>query len=152
MNHRHVGRSSDLQEGVSLSTTGNVHPVSSPEQREMLRADAARVQFARELRRKLFDPHIFGEYAWEILLVLYVSESTRGRLNTTELCEQSGAAMTTALRWLDFLEERDLINRYDSSVDQRIVYVELSQKGRTTIDTYFLRVRDAVLFGPTING
>jgi len=118
----------------------------------MLRADATRVQSSRELRRKLFDPHIFGEYGWDILLALYVSETIRGRLNTTELCDHSGAAMTTALRWLDFLEERDLINRYDSPVDQRIVYVELSDKGRMAMDTYFIKIRDAAIFGPVANG
>jgi len=60
--------------------------------------------------------------------------------------------MTTALRWLDFLEERDLINRYDSPVDQRIVYVELSDKGRMAMDTYFIKIRDAAIFGPVANG
>jgi len=83
---------------------------------------------------------------------IYVNENSRGRLNTSELCAQSGAAMTTALRWLDFLEERALINRFDSTVDQRIVYVELSHKGRTTIDEYFLQMRDPAIFGPAAKG
>lgn len=152
MNYRHVGRSSQLPQGVSVPSATHVQPRLSPEQREMLRVDAIRVQSSRELRRKLFDPHIFGEYGWDILLALYVSESVRGRLNTTELCDHSGAAMTTALRWLDFLEERNLINRYDSPVDQRIVYVELSDKGRMAMDTYFLKIRDAAIFAPVANG
>jgi len=152
MNHRHVGRFPDWPQGVSVASTGHGQPISSPEDRERLRADAARVQASRELRRKLFDPQIFGEYGWDILLALYVNENTRGRLNTSELCDRSGAAMTTALRWLDFLEERDLINRFDSTVDQRIVYVELSPKGRTTIDEYFLQMRDPAIFGPAAKG
>jgi len=152
MNHRHADRFPDWPQGLSVSSTGHAPPISSPEQRERLRADAARVQASRELRRKLFDPHIFGEYGWDILLALYVNENSRGRLNTSELCAQSGAAMTTALRWLDFLEERDLINRFDSTVDQRIVYVELSHKGRTTIDEYFLQMRDPAIFGPAAKG
>src|SRR5678816_2794016 len=86
MNYRHVGRSSQLPQGVSAASASHAQPIISPEEREMLRADATRVQSSRELRRKLFDPHIFGEYGWDILLALYVSETIRGRLNTTELC------------------------------------------------------------------
>jgi hypothetical protein len=152
MNYRHAGRFSPMPHGMSAPSATGVPPILSHEERELLRVDATRVQSSRELRRKLFDKHIFGEYGWDILLALYVSESVRGRLNTTELCEHSGAAMTTALRWLDFLEERDLINRFDSPVDQRIVYVELSDKGRMAMDTYFLKIRDAAIFAPVANG
>ena len=152
MNHRYVGRFSDSPEGLSVSLTGHAHHICSPEQRELLRLDAVRVRASRELRRKLFDPHMFGEYGWDILLALYVNENTRGRLNTTELCAQSGAPMTSALRWLDFLEERDLITRCDSTVDQRIVYVELSNKGRMTMDAYFVEMRDPAIFGPAAKG
>ena len=125
---------------------------SSPAERLILREDAARIQFSRDLRRKLFKRNIFGEPAWDILLTLYVIDSDRRRLSTGDLCKLAGLPLTTGLRWLDCLDEDGLIKRLPSTLDQRIVHVELTDNGRTALDDYFRRVREAAVFGPIASG
>jgi DNA-binding MarR family transcriptional regulator len=119
----------------------------NPEQRERLRADAAREQFRRRLRRKLFDPHLFGEPAWDILLALYVIDNVERRLSIAELMGITHIPLTTSLRWLACLEEQGLVCRAVAPNDQRIVLVELTAEGRRAMDRYFNPAPDSG--GPT---
>lgn len=96
----------------------------------------------------MFGRTIFGEPAWDILLALYAIDGDRRRVNTRELSELANLALTTALRWLDYLEQQELIGRKSNPFDQRMVYVEISQKGRAAMDDYLLQMSGANMFGP----
>ena len=113
----------------------------TPQQREVLRADAAREQFQRALRRKLFDENLFGEPGWDILLALFVIDDVERRLNIADLTAITLVPLTTSLRWLGYLEERDLISRSTAPNDQRMVLVELTDKGRRAMENYFAHAR-----------
>jgi len=128
--------------------TGRTENVASPEERHILREHARQIRFSRELRAKMFNRTIFGEPAWDILLALYVIDGDRRRLNTRELSELANLALTTALRWLNYLEEQGLIARKSNPFDQRMVYVEISDKGRSAMDDYLLQMSGANMFGP----
>jgi DNA-binding MarR family transcriptional regulator len=117
----------------------------SPEQQEVLRADAAREQFRRHLRRRLFDPHLFGEPAWDILLALYVIDNVERRLSIAQLTTITHVPLTTALRWLAHLEEQDLVSRAVAPSDQRMVLIELTDAGRRSIDSYFIHAREGAV-------
>jgi DNA-binding MarR family transcriptional regulator len=121
----------------------------SPAQRAVLREDATRIRFSRDLRQKLFDRIMFGEPAWDILLGLYVIYNDRRRLSTRQLSKLANLPLTTALRWLDYLEQQGLIRRLPSSSDHRVVDIELSDKGRASMDGYLLQMRSADIFEPT---
>ena len=125
---------------------------ASPEQRNLLREHARQIRYSRGLRGDLFDLNLFGEPAWEIILTLYTIDSDRRRLHTRELSELSGVALTTVLRWLDYLEEQGFIARRPNPHDQRMVYIELAQKGRNAMDEYLLKMRDSKMFGPIVGG
>lgn len=147
LEHRHDDRLS-AERGKSVrQATGPAASARSPEQRRTLRDHVRQIRFSRDLRGKFFDRNIFGEPAWDILLTLYTIDDERRRLNTRELAKVSRLALTTALRWLDFLKEQDLIERKSNPFDQRMVYVELSDKGRAAIDDYLLQMREAEMFG-----
>jgi DNA-binding MarR family transcriptional regulator len=118
-------------------------PALNPEQREMLRANAAREQFRRRLRRTLFDPHLFGEPGWDILLALYVIDDVERRLSIAELTTLTHVPLTTTLRWLACLEEQGLVSRTIAPNDQRMVLVELTDKGRRAMDSYFSPAQDS---------
>ena len=111
----------------------------------MLRADAAQIQSSRELRRTVFEPTIFGEPAWDILLALCVIDNCQRRLSTGQLSKHSSLSLTTTLRWIDYLEEQSLVKRLPRAFDQRMVDVELSDKGRNLMHRYFTEVRQAVV-------
>jgi DNA-binding MarR family transcriptional regulator len=99
---------------------------------------ASRILAARQQRRKYFSPEIFGEPAWEMLLALYVAEERGPRLTVTRLCHNSGFPLTTALRWLHFLEAEHLVTRVASPVDKRIFYLDLAANARSALDRLLL--------------
>ena len=124
---------------------GRRAPTSTPQQREVLRADAAREQFERAFRRKLFDEHLFGEPGWDILLALFVIDDVERRVSIAELTAITRVPLTTSLRWLAYLEERELLSRSVAPHDQRMVLIELTDEGREAMETYFRLTREAAL-------
>ena len=149
VHHRHNKRFPDVLGESGGDAPGTTGIATSPEQRQVLREHARKIRFSRELRGKSFDQNIFGEPAWEILLALYTIDCDQRRLNTQKLSKLANLALTTALRWLDYLEEQDLIGRKPNPFDQRTVTVELSDKGRAAMDHYLLKMHRADLSGPT---
>ena len=107
-------------------------------------ADAVRaVMLARQGRRAIFASAIFGEPAWDMLLALYLAEFDQVRVTVTGLAERSGAALTTAIRWLDYLEQTHLVQRREHPTDRRVIFVELSAEGRAKLQTYFSALVEA---------
>ena len=148
MHDRHSDRLPGKLGDLGRDVPGFGGTVTSLEQRHILCERARQIRYSRDLRAELFDQNIFGEPAWDILLALYTIDGDRRRLNTRELCELASVALTTALRWLDSLEEQGMVSRAPNPFDQRMVYVELADKGRTAMDHYLSQMRSAVLFGP----
>jgi DNA-binding MarR family transcriptional regulator len=116
-------------------------------QRELLRKDAAKVQFSRNLRREELDEGILGEPAWDILLALFVIDNDRRRISLGELSRTAKIPQTTTLRWVAALEDRDLARKRPNPLDQRAVQVELTDKGRASMESYFMLMRKAAVFG-----
>ena len=104
--------------------------------REKLRTLAQNILRARRLRKRHLPKAMFGEPAWEMLLVLYVANRSERRLTISRLTQESLAPATTSLRWLDFLERRKLVQRRDNPLDKRAVFIELTSLGRTAIEGY----------------
>jgi len=107
-----------------------------------LRALAARERCLRGQRRRLFNPHMFGEPAWDILLALCEIDEVERRLSIAELTAITNVPLTTSLRWLSYLEEQDLVSRSIAPHDQRMVLIELTDEGRRTMDRYFRQKLD----------
>lgn len=124
----------------------------SAAQRKILCERASQIRFSRELRRSSFDRNIFGEPAWDILLALYVIDDDKRRLSLRELATLASQPLTTSLRWLDYLEDQELVVRRPNPFDQRVVFVELSPKGRASMDEYLIRLNGSEIFAPLAVG
>lgn len=135
---------------LGCDAPGFAGTLTSPEQRRVLCERARQIRYSRDLREKLFDRNIFGEPAWDILLALYTINDER-RLSIRELCELADVALTTALRWLDSLEEQGMVDRVPNRFDQRMVCIALADKGRAAMDSYLSQMRGSVLFRPIVN-
>lgn len=101
---------------------------------------AALVQHIRrtgELRNRYFDPNLFSDPAWEILLDLYEGHLNQLRLQISTLGRARGVPPTTALRWLNALEAGGLIQRTRLPWDRRRVFISLSLKGQEAMDRLF---------------
>jgi predicted transcriptional regulator len=92
---------------------------------------------ARICRRNFFNARLFAEPAWDMLLELFALEIECQRVSISNLCRASGVPGTTALRWIDNLENEGLIIRRDDPLDQRRVWAELTPKGTDSMRRYF---------------
>lgn len=90
---------------------------------------------SRRRREGLFGRTIFGEPAWEMLLLLYLGPS-ESRRTLGRLGELAGISKSTALRWIDYLDRMGLVRREPHPTDKRAVFIELSEKGREALDLY----------------
>ena len=79
---------------------------------------------------------MFGEPAWDMLLALYVTESS-SRQTISQLTGHSGVPATTALRWIEHLVTQGFAHRRPHITDGRTTYIEISEKGRNDLDAYF---------------
>jgi DNA-binding MarR family transcriptional regulator len=95
---------------------------------------------ARQGRAEHFSPAMFGEPAWDLLLALYVTQADTPAPAVSSLAKSAGIAITTAFRWIDYLEEKRLIERQRSSDDGRALTVGLTEDGRARLEGYFADV------------
>lgn len=104
--------------------------------RDTLISRARIVLSARRLRERFFNRVMFGEPAWDILLMLYASEQSPGRLTLSRLAEWVDVPLTTVIRWVKTLEEEQLVERQAHPTDRRTVFIVLLEKGKKALDSY----------------
>lgn len=94
----------------------------------------------RERRRRSrgFDPDLFGEPAWDILLDLHIQHCSARQVSVSSACLASNVPPTTALRWLGKLSDEGLIAIASSLRDRRLRIVSLTEKGWRTMENYLL--------------
>lgn len=118
------------------ASAGTEPTPSGPGARQQLLAKARLVLSSRRAREAYFSRDLFGEPAWEILLALYVTEDAGARFTLSKLAECIGVPLSTAVRWVNTLEESGLVGRLDHPTDRRIIFVRLLDKGRKALDAY----------------
>ena len=121
----------------SQHSADNSDRVSGEVDRTLLIARAQRAFLNRQRRSDYFSKAMFGEPAWDMLLILYLTDAAGSRQTLRSLHEMSGSAQTTALRWLAYLEKEKLIERDPHPTDKRTAFIYLTDKGRGALDAYF---------------
>jgi predicted transcriptional regulator len=104
---------------------------------ELTDSDLQKIIDARRLRAKFFDSNLFADPAWDILLDLYRAHLAQQRICVTSVCFGAGVPVSTALRWLNALEERNLAKRSQDPLDGRRFFVELTEQGVSAMSGYF---------------
>ena len=102
---------------------------------QQLLSRACEIIANRRRRLELFGKDIVGEPAWEMLLLLYIAEATN-RYTVSQLAQLSGSSKSTGARWIDHLEQRQLIEKDQHPTDRRMAFVRLSSKGRSALELY----------------
>jgi DNA-binding MarR family transcriptional regulator len=102
---------------------------------DRLKAFARQIYEKRQERIARFGSQMFGEPAWEMLLILYLEEGGE-RQSQTRLADLSGASRSTAMRWIDHLVRNGLAHREDHPTDKRRNFIALSEKGRRQLELY----------------
>ncbi len=120
-----------VQSPIGENTQMSAHP--------SLGQRALEILASRRRRHSLFGKAMFGEPAWEILLLLSALGSPQ---TITQLAKLARASKSTAIRWIDYLEGQRLVARQNHPTDKRAVVIELTEEARESIAAY--------LFAPTI--
>lgn len=129
----------------TFDTTKAVEPEPRARAPRRLEIEAMRPALVREAQRqismraargKFFPVELFGEPAWNMLLDLYISKANGVRITVTSACIASDAPNTTALRYIDLMVAMDLVARVPSSVDRRVIYLELKDRAETLMEKF----------------
>lgn len=109
---------------------------------EALKAEIADTAAKRQLRDRRvrdrhFDPSMFFDPAWNILLDLYVAEQEGTRISVQSASIASGAPPTTGLRYVGHLVKAGMLEREACHIDRRRVWVSLSHIAKEKLDAYF---------------
>lgn len=90
----------------------------------------------RRNRERYFRSELFGEAPWDILLDLYINEVRSKSISVTSACLASNVPPTTALRYIQELEQDGLVVREEDKRDLRRRYLKLSSSGRNKLEAY----------------
>ena len=94
---------------------------------ELLAVVAQRIARLRKKKASLFDPGIFSEPAWDMMLDLFVEEAMGRDVPLTSVAVASRVPLTTALRYLKVMEGQQLVRRFPHSKDGRVSHVRLTE-------------------------
>ena len=100
-------------------------------------ASLARIIFhSRRTRARHFKRAMFGEPAWDVLLLLYAADRSGSRQTLTKLAGSIEAPLSTVNRWIGYLEREQLVQREPHPTDRRVVFIGLLPKGRQSMTEY----------------
>lgn len=119
-------------------TRGPIAFRQTPGERALVQL-ARKVLAARTLRLQLFPAGMFSEPAWDILLSLY-SQPSGGHRSIATLAECSGAPASTAIRWIQYLEDEGLVIREANGGDRTGEFVHLTDKAYRALQFYLAQI------------
>jgi DNA-binding MarR family transcriptional regulator len=113
--------------------------LESAEARKLAEEEAAREAAAAifglsKARAKIFPPSMFGAPAWEMMLALYVSHELP---TAADLARWTDTALSTAMRWIAYLEAHKLVLRETRDDDRRAQSIRLSDDARGKMAALF---------------
>lgn len=86
----------------------------------------------RRIRHEIFSPELFGEPAWDILLLLFSNADHSGELSVREIARELKLSERLVSRWIEVLVAHGLVFETCSRV-------ELSASGREKLKRYLKR-------------
>lgn len=99
-----------------------------------LRALARQILDERERRNWYLPKAAFGECAWEMLLLLYASDTQA--LSSETLFNATLTTPTNGRRWIDFLQNEGLATITGGLRDESRAWVELTPEGLYALELY----------------
>jgi DNA-binding MarR family transcriptional regulator len=102
---------------------------------------ARQVLDERTMRIAHFPGGIFGETAWDILLVLFSKENHLNMI-AADIAAELNTALTSTVRWIHYLEQQSFIQIRLDPLDARREIVELTPEGMRTVSAYVVGIRE----------
>lgn len=124
---------------IELRTMSDREIASVPTEQTLLTL-AAKIYSARREVDDIFGMQGFAvSPAWDIMLDLYDAKMRGKRISVTSACIGGACPATTGLRWLQALENMQLILRSPDNEDRRRFVVELTDGGRLKVEEALVR-------------
>jgi hypothetical protein len=106
--------------------------------------DAKYIREIIKLRRRrevFFDPELFADPAWDILLDLLAARLEGRSVSVSSLCIAAAVPATTALRWITGMTESGILVRRQDPTDARRIFIDLSEGDAAKLMDYFAELR-----------
>lgn len=100
---------------------------------------------ARRLRDQYFDPGLFADPAWDMLLDLTAARLEDKQVSVSSLCIAANVPPTTALRWIKTMTEKKIFVRRSDELDGRRIFIELSDTSMAAMIGFFAMLRKSML-------
>jgi hypothetical protein len=97
---------------------------------------AGKVLAGRRQRDRYFDPVLFSNPAWDILLNLFVADADGRPVTVLESCLASTVPQGVALRWLGYLKQEEMVIETPDPGRPRQTIIRLSDQARMAIAAY----------------
>jgi len=104
--------------------------------RQLLLERARATMEMRQLRHRFFNPAMFGEPAFDMLLALYVTNARPPMVPLRVLSLLIGISEYSAVRWLKFLVREGLALSAGGNGDRGEIQAAITGKGRIAMDEY----------------
>ena len=92
---------------------------------------------ARARRGKFFKASLFSDPAWDILLDLFAADAEGRRVAISTAGLAANVPLTTAIRWINALQEEGLVRRDNDPLDARRCFLSLTELGLQSMREYF---------------
>jgi len=123
----------DLLNGRALLCTPLLSVEIRRDERDIIRprpgnlADEIRqmTRFRRK-REAVFGTDLFADPVWDMMLDLCLAAEIGKSVSVSSLCLAAAVPPTTALRWLNAMEKRDMIRREEDPNDRRRFFLSLA--------------------------
>jgi hypothetical protein len=100
-------------------------------------AEIRQVIWERRMRDRFFNPDLFADPAWDMLLDLMAARLEKHRVAVSSLCIAAAVPPTAALRWIKGLCDQGMFVRIPDPDDGRRVFIELSDEAASMMEGYF---------------
>ena len=108
--------------------------------RDDLIATARMLLNNRRARCHHFNSTFFGEPAWDIMLVLYITDVSGDRQTIGKLAAWIATPPTTVLRWVGLMEMEGLVERQAHPTDRRSAFIRLTANGRKSLESFLRQI------------
>jgi hypothetical protein len=125
-----------LRSSLPEKPSGMIKRAKEESRRQLLLERALATMEMRQLRHKFFDPAMFGEPAFDMLLALYVTQARPPIVSLRMLSPLVGVSQSSAVRWLKFLVGEGLAFSVGGDGDAGAVHATITGKGRILMGEY----------------
>lgn len=106
---------------------------------------ARHILAGRRQRDRYFDPILFGNPAWDILLDLFVADGEGRPVTLLDRCHASNVPQGVALRWLGYLKQEEMVLEGHDPARPHDMTIRLSDQTKRAIRCYLSSLTGLVL-------